>query len=117
MKKVQRYVHCACLTCLVHDRVMLTTLIQPNASTVKNQIDVSVSSLLFRAALALDILVIKENVGFRGLPGPPVLPAPQLRWSDSGMALLCSRWLDLPDLRDRQERTVPQDLQELMGSL
>lgn len=67
--------------------------------------------------LAKATLVKKEIVGLRGLPDHLVLQDLQLRWSDLGMALLCSSWPDPPDHRDCQGRMGLQDLLELMGSL
>lgn len=74
------------------------------------------SFLVNRVALVLDTPAVKENVGVRGLPGPLVLQDLQLRWSDLGMGLLCSRWLDPLVHRDHQGRMEPPDLKELMGS-
>lgn len=70
-----------------------------------------------RAVLALDILVIKESRGLRGLRGALVLLDLQLRWFDLGTALLCSRCLDPLDRRDHQGQQDPQDPRELMESL
>lgn len=70
-----------------------------------------------RAAQASDTQVIKENVGLRDPLAHPDLQDLQQRWSDLGMVLLCSRWLDLLDQQDVQGQTGPQDPQELMGSL
>lgn len=70
-----------------------------------------------RVILAKATLVKKEIVGLRGLPDHLVLQDLQLRWSDLGMALLCSSWPDPLDHQDRQGWMGLQDLQELMGNL
>lgn len=70
-----------------------------------------------RVVLASDTRAIKENVGLRDLPVPPVLPDQQPRWFDLETAPLCSRCLDPLGRRDHQGQKGPQDLQELMESL
>lgn len=63
----------------------------------------------------MDTLVIRVNVGLRGLRGPLVLQDLQLRWSDLATALLCSRLPDLQDHRDPRGQMELKDLQELTG--
>lgn len=70
-----------------------------------------------RGTPASDTLAIKESVGLRALQGLQGLRDLQLRWFDSGTALLCSRCLDHQDRRDHQGQRDPQDPQELKESL